>query len=225
MTALKAKNLTLQRGQGQNSKSILSGEQCDFELQQGEFVHLKGDSGVGKSSLLSALARLIPIQAGELYLYNQSAKEIEPSQWRQSIAFLPQKPIMFTGTVEDNLLYPFQHIKVQQKTLPTHEQLGEELSSLGLNSITLQQQANTLSGGQQARLALARLLITQPQIILADEPMANVDVDTADLIYKRLQQFCAQDGTVLITRHGDLQADKYIYLQGNGQLVVEHECN
>ncbi|WP_353572470.1 ATP-binding cassette domain-containing protein [Candidatus Albibeggiatoa sp. nov. BB20] len=224
MTALKAKNLILQRGQGQNIKPILSGEQCDFELQQGEFIHLTGDSGVGKSSLLAALARLIPIESGELQLYNQPYQTIEPSQWRQSVAFLPQKPIMFVGSVEDNLLYPLQQIQVQQKLPPTPEQLAEELNTLGL-TISLQQQANTLSGGQQARLALARLLITQPKIILADEPMANVDANTADFIYKRLQHFCAQGGTVLITRHGDLISDKQIYLQGDGRMVIEHECN
>ncbi|MEK7991132.1 MAG: ATP-binding cassette domain-containing protein [Thiotrichaceae bacterium] len=225
MTALKAKNISLQRGQGQNIKPILSGEQCDFELQRGEFIHLTGDSGVGKSSLLAALARLIPIQAGELQLYNQSYQSIEPTQWRQSVALLPQKPIMFVGTVEENLLYPLQHIQVQHKALPTQKQLDEEMGLLGLNSVNLQQQANTLSGGQQARLALARLLITQPQIILADEPMANVDADTANLIYQRLQQFCAQDGTVLITRHGDLSCDKRIHLQGDGRMVITDERN
>jgi putative ABC transport system ATP-binding protein len=217
MIALKVKNVTLQRGEGQDSKTILT--TGSFELQRGELTHLKGDSGVGKSSLLSALARLIPIQAGDLYLYNQSAQQIAPTQWRQAVAFLPQKPIMFAGTIEENLLYPLQYIKVQQKPLPTHEQLHEQLNLLGLNNINLQQLAHTLSGGQQARLALARLLITQPQIILADEPMANVDADTAEMIYKRLQQFCAEDGVVLITRHGDLRCDKCIYLQGEGVII------
>ncbi len=218
MISLKIENLTLQRGNGQNIKYILLA--AEFDLKSGEFVHLKGDSGVGKSSLLTALARLIPIQTGELYLYKQSSKKIAPTQWRQAVAFLPQKPIMFTGTVAQNLLYPLQYIKVQYKPLPTQEQLSAELDLLGLNTINLQQDANTLSGGQQARLALARLLITQPQIILADEPMANVDTDTATLIYKRLQQFCAQNGTVLITRHGELNCDKYIYLQADRNLVV-----
>jgi ABC-type transport system involved in cytochrome c biogenesis ATPase subunit len=50
--------------------------------------------------------------------------------------------------------------------------------------------------------------------------MANVDADTAEMIYKRLQQFCAKDGVVLITRHGDLRCDKCIYLQGEGVIIA-----
>jgi ABC-type transport system involved in cytochrome bd biosynthesis fused ATPase/permease subunit len=215
MYLFEAENLNLTVGKGESAKIILN--ECSFILQAGEFVHLAGNSGVGKSSLLAVIARLLPLQAGELRFKQQSYRNIAATYWRKNIAFLPQKTVIFNGTVSDNLLYPFKNIKVQAKTLPSTEQLKTELIALGLGDVKLERLAINLSSGQQARLALARLLLTQPQIILADEPMANVDTDTAELIYTRLRQFC-QNGTVLITRHANLDCDRRITLIGNGDL-------
>ncbi len=177
-------------------------------LKSGQFTYLAGRSGVGKSTLLWTLARMHPLMGGVLRLNDQSHRQIAIARWRSEIALLPQKPVIIPGTVADNLLYPLQTFCIQKErlherheSLPNAETLEKELHSVGLDDIRLEREAGSLSGGQQARLSLIRLLLTQPQIILADEPTAGVDKAAAELVLERLQRFCEQGGAVLLTSH------------------------
>ncbi len=203
---LTAKSLKIQRGGGKNTKTILNGSSdCSFTIEAGKLYHLDGASGVGKSTLLWSLARLHPLLNGTLQFNDIKHTQIAVAQWRAEIALLPQKPIITTGTVLDNLLYPFHSFLVQQerhKSLPTIQNLLKELQLVGLHDITLERDAASLSGGQQARLALVRLLLTEPQIILADEPTAGVDNAAADLVFERMLQFCETGGAIIFTSHG-----------------------
>ncbi len=210
---LTAKSLKIQRGDGKNTKLILNGNSdCSFTIEAGKLYHLVGASGVGKSTLLWTLARLHPLLNGALQFNGVKHTQIVVAQWRAEIALLPQKPIITTGTVLDNLLYPFHSFKIQQerhKSLPTTQDLLKELQLVGLHDIALERDAASLSGGQQARLALVRLLLTKPQIILADEPTAGVDNTAADLVFERMLQFCETGGAIIFTSHGHGEYAKY----------------
>ena len=198
-----AESLKIQRGTGKNTKLILDSN-CGFTIETGKLYHLNGVSGVGKSTLLWVLARLHPMLSGVLQFNGVKHTQIAVAQWRAEIALLPQKPVIIQGTVLDNLYYPLHSFRIQQerhKTLPTIRDLLQELQSVGLQDITLERNAISLSGGQQARLALVRLLLTKPQIILADEPTAGVDSIAADLVFARILQFCTDGGAVIFTNH------------------------
>ncbi|EDN67696.1 ATP binding protein of ABC transporter [Beggiatoa sp. PS] len=209
-------------------KIILNGNQNnDLNLNSGEFTYLAGASGTGKSTLLWTLARLHPLKAGILKLNDKLHTEIAVSRWRAEVALLPQKSVIMPGTIADNLLYPFHSFCIQterlherQESLPNTENLQTELDAVGLHDIPLEREASSLSGGQQARLALIRVLLTKPQIILADEPTAGLDETAVNLMFNRLHQFCEAGGTIILTSHthGERVRENRIVLDGHGGL-------
>jgi putative ABC transport system ATP-binding protein len=224
---LTATALKIYCGQGQNAKLILNGD-CHFSVNAGELLYLSGASGVGKSTLLWTLARLHPFTEGQLFLKGQASQEIPISRWRAEVALLPQKPVMFSGTVEDNLYYPLHHFRIQTQRLlergeflPKQQVLLDNLQAVGLEDIALDREAASLSGGQQARLALVRTLLTKPTVLLADELLASIDNKLVDLVLKRLQQFCDAGNAVILTYHvREPKPVTQLILDGQGHLSV-----
>jgi len=223
---LTAESLKIQRGKGQDAKLILNGNaECTFSIETGKLYYLAGPSGAGKSTLLSALARLHPLAGGILRCHNIRHTEIAVDRWRTEIALLPQSPVIISGTVANNLLYPLHTFRRQKErlnerheSLPDEQALQKELDSVGLEHIPLEREAISLSGGEIARLALIRLLLTKPKLILADEPIAGVDKVAAELVFNRLFQFCEQGGAVILTSHAysDRIGSAQIVLDGKG---------
>jgi len=221
MPLLTAKSIKIKRG-----KNVILNN-SNFSLESGKIYHLLGASGTGKSTLLWTLARLHPLVTGTLRFKGEI--EIPINRWRAEIALLPQKPVLMTnGTVQENLLYPLESFQIQkqrlnerQEILPTIEELELILEKLGLDDITLKRQASSLSGGQEARLALIRLLLTKPTIILADEPTAGLDKNAAMLVFKCLQKFCEKGGTVIFSSHThNFENAKQMKLDGKGGLLL-----
>lgn len=218
---LLAERLKIQRYDGQQTHWILTGKETDsFTLKPGELIYLGGVSGVGKSTLLSTLARLHPLADGMLYLNQRSYLKTPLETWRSEIILLMQTPVMFPDSVANNLRYPLLNFKQQQRRLfaqnrqlPSDQELTQELQQIGLD-IQLDRSVQTLSGGQKSRIALLRALLVRPQILLADEPVANLDPTSTQYIWQRLKQFCHQGGTVLVTSHQyeEQWHDKAIYI-------------
>jgi len=204
--ALSATQLHLQRGQKTQAQVILCGdEQCNIHLPAGKLCHLTGKSGSGKSTLLLALARLYPLGAGNLRWHGRPHSSVSVATWRCEVGLLPQTPVMLAGTVAENLRYPVQLTHQQQRLsarniITDDAALSTLLDKLDLD-IPLNRAATELSGGQQARLALARLLLTEPDVILADEPLAGLDAHSATQVMQCLRAFCRTGGAVLMTAH------------------------
>jgi putative ABC transport system ATP-binding protein len=167
----------------------------------GEIVDVVGLSGCGKTTLLRALARLLPGATGTLALGGVSAQEISPHQWRAAVALLPQKPAMVDGSVRENLLLPWT-LKVRADQVPPRDQdLRQELDGLHLGDVALERDTDRLSVGQQARVALLRVLLTKPQVLLLDEPDANLDDASAAQVTAATAAFAAAGGAVVRVRH------------------------
>ena len=174
---------------------------ASFALAPGAIADITGPSGSGKTTLLRALARLLPHATGSLTLDSVPAEKFAPAAWRASVALLPQKPAIFSGSVAENLRLPWT-LKVRHGMhAPADDVLRAALLGVALTDIDLGRDAARLSVGQQARVALLRVLLTGPRVLLLDEPDAALDDASSDAVGDRLREFAAAGGAIARVRH------------------------
>ena len=186
-----------------------------LDVAAGDIVDVVGPSGSGKTTLLRALARLLPEVTGSLTLDGVPAEQIGPTAWRLAVALLPQKPAIVDGTIGDNLLLPWT-LKVRHAQLqPSAEKLAAAIGSVCLD-VALDRDAARLSVGQGARVALLRVLLTAPRVLLLDEPDAALDATSAAAVGELTSQFAAEGGGVVRVRHhiADGLATRRLHLEG-----------
>ena len=167
-----------------NNRALISG--ASGILLAGQVTVLTGASGSGKSVLLRVLAGLLPMTTGDVWLQSDaqnrdtrnSIHELAPMHWRSQVALLAQQPQLLEGSVIDNLQLPYRLASHQQKHFNIDWHI-EQLEYLERTSDFLQQDANTLSGGERQLVNTLRLLQLNPQVLLLDEPTAALDVDTS----------------------------------------------
>lgn len=167
-----------------NNRALISG--ASGILLAGQVTVLTGASGSGKSVLLRVLAGLLPMTTGDVWLQSDAQKsdtrnsihETAPMHWRSQVALLAQQPQLLEGSVIDNLQLPYRLASHQHKHFNIDWHI-EQLEYLERTSDFLQQDANTLSGGERQLVNTLRLLQLNPQVLLLDEPTAALDVDTS----------------------------------------------
>jgi putative ABC transport system ATP-binding protein len=178
---------------------ILGG--IDFEVAEGEIVDIVGPSGSGKTTMLRALARLLPDAQGTLMLGEEYAADVPASQWRARVTLLPQVAAMVPGSVAQNLRYPWTLKARRDEDAPSDEALRAALDEVGLHKIDLSRDSAKLSVGQAARVALLRVILTSPDVLLLDEPDASLDDDSAAQVTQMTRSFSGEGGAVVRVRH------------------------
>ncbi len=201
------------KGQNKESVTILDG--LSFQVRCGEVTAIVGPSGGGKSSVLRIINRLEE-STGGLRLEGQELRSLDPVALRQRIALVPQKSILFEGSVYDNLLIPLRYRK---KSLPPIDapELAELLERCALEPGMLSRAARSLSGGQQQRLCLARALMTRPEILLLDEPTSALDPPNVERLGQVLALLRDQGEIAIVLVSHDLAlvrqlADQVVFL-------------
>lgn len=192
-------------------------------LEPGEIVDVRGPSGAGKTTLLRALARLLPDVTGSLALGGRPAAELGPAEWRRRVTLLPQTAAMRPGTVRDNLVLPWD-LKVRSgEHPPPDDALEQALEDVGLQAIALGRDAARLSVGQAARVALLRVMLAAPDVLLLDEPDANLDDESAAQVTAMTGRFAAEGGSVLRVRHqrGEVVPSRTLRLAGGTLTEVD----
>jgi putative ABC transport system ATP-binding protein len=179
--------------------AVLDG--ISFDLASGEIVDITGPSGSGKTTLLRALARLLPSATGELTLRGMPACEIPPQQWRTEVALMPQKPVIVVGCIRDNLLVPWRFKLRAHEAAPDDAALSEALAEVALDDLALERDSARLSVGQQARVAMVRVMLTRPAVLLLDEPDAALDHASAEAVHAMVARFAERGGAVTRVRH------------------------
>ncbi len=176
-----------------------------FNINKGGIVALMGPSGSGKSTLLNLIGALDVPTGGSLLVRDMDLAKLnrdEQSTFRNAtIGFVFQNfnlvPVL---TTIENVMLPAQ-LGRQQLGESLQERAKALLEKVGLGK-QIHQRVNRLSGGQMQRVAIARALINKPPIILADEPTANLDHDTADTVLTVLKDLCSSEGaTVVVATH------------------------
>ena len=178
-----------------------------YEFQPQKFYALIGRSGSGKTTLLSLLAALDVPTEGEVLYQGTSTKALDRDKYHQdAVAVIYQSynllPLL---TVLENVAFP-----LEMKGVPNAKQIAaEKLQVVGLNETYHKRLPAMLSGGEQQRVAVARALTSEAQIILADEPTGNLDTENSEVVIDLLQKLAHEDGYCVIVVTHDLSiADK-----------------
>jgi putative ABC transport system ATP-binding protein len=213
VSLLAVRGLTFARPSTDGVTSVFAA--LDFELAAGEMVDISGPSGGGKTTLLLALARLLPGATHEsLTLAGDSADKVDAGTWRTAVALLPQKPVLVPGDVRDDLLVPWT-LKVRAgRPAPDARELRAALDSVGLEDVELTRPAPRLSVGQAARVALLRVVLTEPRVLLLDEADAALDDESAAQVSSVVRAFVGRGGAAVRVRHlrADESADRRLRL-------------
>lgn len=198
----------------------------NLELQQGESVAILGESGGGKSTLIKAVAGLIPARGGTMDVLGAIAPQRPP---RGSVGYIPQRLGLVRHTsVLDNVVHGGLHETTLLDTL-LHRAPRAVVAraNVALEAVGLADKAHTptyrLSGGQQRRTAVARALVQRPRLLLADEFLGELDPKTADTVADAVRSLREELGTaVLLVEHRLEQARRIadrVYRMDNGRLV------
>jgi putative ABC transport system ATP-binding protein len=156
----------------QDDRWLLRG--VSLTLAGGQRVAVVGPSGSGKTVLLRALALLDPLHAGRIHWRGrQIAPRLIPA-YRARVTYLPQRPVLIEGTVEQNLRAPFELRTHRDKSYDA-SRIGQWLEQLGRDPSLLRQSHGNLSGGEAQLIALLRVLQLDPDVLLLDEPTASLD--------------------------------------------------
>jgi putative ABC transport system ATP-binding protein len=167
---------------------------------------LLGPSGGGKTTFLRMLNKMISPTKGQIFFMGEPLSKIESVQLRRKVMMLSQNPVVFPGTVRDNLAIAFEF---QDKIKPDDDALDDMLSRIQLNK-KLDDGVINLSGGEKQRLALGRLLLLEPEVYLFDEPSSSLDDDTEDLIIRMLSMHVEKQGqSIVMVTHSKRIAEKY----------------
>lgn len=207
--------------------TVLKG--INLEIEQGTFNAIIGQSGSGKSTLLNIMGTLDKESSGDVYINGVSTKSLSKNQ----LATLRNKEIGFVFqfhhllpefTALENIMMPaLIEGKLSKREIKERAELL--LDKVGLLKVK-NNKASNMSGGQQQRVAIARSLMNNPSIILADEPTGNLDSDTTIEIYNLLREINKEFGTtfIIITHDNRIAklADRIIEIE-NGEIVNDKE--
>ena len=178
------------------------------DINPNDFIVLLGPSGSGKSTLLRLLNGLNSSTSGEIKFHNENILDIDHNELRKKVGMVFQSPVMISGTVKDNLTITQKWEKPPDGF--TTQELADILEKVGLNKDFLNKDAKSLSGGEQQRIALARVLLNKPEVLLLDEPTSNLDPKLAfkilDLVYNLSIELML---TVVLVTHHHAEMEKY----------------
>ncbi len=190
--------------QAYNGRSVL--HIPHLAIQRGEILALVGPSGAGKSTLLRLLNFLEPPSDGRILFHNTpfSATQPMPLPLRRKVTTVFQRPYLLNRSVAANVHYGLRLRGQRNEQL----QVDAALQQVGLQQIA-RQQARTLSGGEAQRVALARAIVIQPDVLLLDEPTANLDPYSIGLIEQIIRQLNERAGTTMVlVTHNVFQAKR-----------------
>lgn len=210
---------------GKNSNVFTVVQPMDFEIHPGHMIEITGRSGSGKSTLLNMFSGILKPTSGKIYLdetdlYNLEEKKLSRLR-NEKIGLIPQgHTALISLTVLENVLLPYV---LYRKDEPPVSRAKELLTDVGLMDLA-DAKPNELSGGELRRMAVARALIMQPELILADEPTAGLDEENILAVMALLRKTADDGAAVLLVTHENEAAQfaDQIYTMENGKLNLNH---
>jgi len=198
----------------------------NFSIMGGKFTAIVGQSGAGKTTIFHLLLRLLEPTQGRILINGRALSQVTTDSLRRQMGFIPQRPFIFNTSLLDNLLLAAPESEVKPGQLEAcleFAQLGELIDKRrdegGLKAIA-GYLGNRLSGGEQQRIALGRLFLQSPQIVICDEYTANIDVKTEKLIHEAMRtQFADRTRVVITHQLHTIRGADYIIVLERGRAV------
>ncbi len=196
----------------------------NFTVQPGQRVAIVGKVGSGKSWAVRLIPRLVDPTEGRVLLDGADLREYDIADIRRNIGYVPQEPILFSDTIEENIR--FHRDGISKDTLDWAievSQLGTEIKAFpkGLQT-EIGVRGLSISGGQKQRLSLARALVGQPRILILDDCTSALDANTEAALWERLYQVMPDLTTFIIThRPATLERADYVYVLDDGEIVEQ----
>lgn len=203
MNILSVNNLSKTYVSRFGSNKVEALKNVSFQVEEGEYVAIMGESGSGKTTLLNILATLDKPSGGRVLLHGKDLSQIKEKDLasfrRDNLGFVFQDfNLLDTFTLEDNIYLPL--VLANQKYQDMHQKLMPLAQKLGIDSL-LKKYPYEVSGGQKQRCAVARALITNPKLILADEPTGALDSSSSDELLALFSNINAKGQTILMVTH------------------------
>jgi ATP-binding cassette, subfamily B, multidrug efflux pump len=212
---------------GEEREAVL--QNVSFLAEPGQTVAILGATGAGKSSLIHLIPRFYDVQGGRVTIDGVDVREMHTDALRRNVAVALQEPLLFTGSIRDNIRYGRPHatdaeVESAARMAQAHDFI---LSFPDGYDTELGQRGVNLSGGQKQRIAIARALLVDPAVLILDDSTSSVDVETEGEIQEALAEFVkgleAQPRTTFIVAQRIstvLNADKILVLEG-GEIAAE----
>ena len=186
-----------------NQQELCILENIDFHLDAGEFVYLIGKVGSGKTSLLRTFYSELALHDGEAWVLGHNMLTIKrkhiPALRRKLGIVFQDFQLLIDRTVTENLDFVLRATGWKNK-LARENRINEVLELVGMSTKGYKL-PHQLSGGEKQRIVIARAILNNPEIILADEPTGNLDVETGHSIVELLKEICAQGSAILMITH------------------------
>ncbi|QKV94264.1 ABC transporter ATP-binding protein [Streptomyces sp. NA02950] len=223
-TELAARAVNVHKLYGTGDAQVAALRGVNVELRRGQFTAIMGPSGSGKSTLMHCLAGLDSVSEGDVYVADMKVNGMSDKELtrlrRERIGFIFQQfNLLPMLTAEENILLPLAIAKRK----PSPEWLQQVIDTVGLSE-RLGHRPSELSGGQQQRVACARALVSQPEVIFADEPTGNLDSRSGAEVLSFLRNSVRTLGQTIVMVTHDPNAASYadrVVFFADGQVVAE----
>lgn len=192
----------------------------NFALKENQHIALVGQSGAGKTSLMNLLLGFLPYE-GNIKINGIELRELDIAQWREKLAWVGQNPQLIRGTLKENIRLGNHATETEMASALVQSKADEFVYRLGLD-YEVRDSNSGISGGQAQRIAIARALLRQAQLLLLDEPTASLDMQSEQQVLEALQQLSSTRTTLMIThRIEDLKQCDEIWVMKQGEIIQQ----
>jgi ATP-binding cassette subfamily B protein len=185
-----------------NSAAPATLRAIDLSIEPGKVLGIVGPPGSGKSTLIGLIPRLYDVRQGRILLDGNDIRNLKIKDLRSQIAYIPQEPFLFAGTIRENIAFDNGQISEERLAQVVHDAaLHDTLKNFpaGLDTV-VGERGIILSGGQKQRIALARSLLKDAGILILDDPISQVDLETGTAIIHTIRKMAGQK-TIIIVSH------------------------
>ena len=171
----------------------------NLSIKPGMKAAFVGASGSGKTTLVKLLMKFYDFQSGEILIDNINIKDLETESYRQQIGYVPQEVLLFSGTIRENILLGNDHLKEGLHAATQVSQSDTFINKLPERYETvIGERGTTLSGGERQRIALSRIILRRPKILILDEATASLDAITEKAIMNTIETIVENKTTIIV---------------------------